>query len=27
VKNQKVLDQLDALAEFVSHDYVLITKV
>ena len=24
---QKVLDQLDALAEFVSHDYVLITKV
>ena len=25
--SQKVLDQLDALAEFVSHDYVLITKV
>ncbi len=25
--SQKVLDQLEALAEFVSHDYVLITKV
>ena len=24
---KKVLDQLDALAEFVSHDYVLVTKV
>jgi len=24
---KEVLDQLDALAEFVSHDYVLITKV
>ena len=24
---QKVLDQLDALAEFVNHDYVLVTKV
>jgi hypothetical protein len=26
-QSQKVLDQLDVLAEFVSHDYVLITNV
>lgn len=26
-ESKKVLDQLDVLAEFVSHDYVLITKV